>query len=51
MDGVTELALKIKNLETTLYSPMIGTIIFLPVTYSQKHHNKFKYNDEKTYNL
>lgn len=30
MDGVTELALKIKNLETSPYSPMLGTIISLP---------------------
>lgn len=30
MDGVTELALKIKNLENVPYSPMIGKIISLP---------------------
>lgn len=30
MDSVTELAMKIKGLETTPYSPMIGKIISLP---------------------
>lgn len=30
MDGVTELAMKIKNLENAPYSPMIGKIISLP---------------------
>ena len=30
MDGVTELAMKIKNLESVPYSPMIGKIISLP---------------------
>lgn len=30
MDGITELAIKLKNLETTPYSPMIGKIISLP---------------------
>lgn len=30
MDGVTELAKKIKGLESVPYSPMIGTIISLP---------------------
>ncbi len=30
MDGVTELAMKIKDLESTPYSPMIGKIISLP---------------------
>lgn len=30
MDGVAELAMKIKSLESELYSPMIGKIISLP---------------------
>lgn len=30
MDGITELAMRLKNLETTEYSPMIGRIIALP---------------------
>ena len=30
MDGVTELAARIKGMETSQYSPMIGTITSLP---------------------
>lgn len=30
MDGVTELAIKIKSMETTGFSPMIGIITSLP---------------------
>ncbi len=30
MDGVTELAIKLKKLESVPYSPLIGTIISLP---------------------